>query len=66
MFIKINQTLKTTAVLLTGMVLLGLSMEEELLQEKHGGPLRGRQLHQDETSLARINLLTAGSFAIFF
>ena len=64
MLIKINQTLKVTAVLLTGMVLLGLSMAEGLLQEKRGGTLRGRQLDQGKISPARINLPTAGNFAV--
>ena len=35
-----------------------------LLQEKRGGNLRGRQLEEDKTSPARINLLTAGNFSV--
>ena len=60
--INSNLTLMATALLVNGIVVLGLPMAEGLHQEKLGS-LR-RQLDQDPPSPAAVNLLTAGKFAI--
>jgi hypothetical protein len=62
-FIKFNQTLVTTALLVTAVILLlGVPMTEGILQEKHGN-LR-RQLDDTSPPQSRVKLLTAGKFAV--
>jgi hypothetical protein len=58
-FTKMNQTLVATALLVTSMI-LGAPTAEGILQEKQGN-LR-RQL--DDSPQSRVELLTAGKFAI--
>jgi hypothetical protein len=71
-YIRFNQTLVVTALLVTAVILLlSVPMTEGLLQENHGN-LR-RQLDDpspiaaspsDEMPLSRVKLLTAGKFAV--
>lgn len=59
-FIKINQNLVATVLLLAGMVLLGLPMAEGRLQEKRGNPRR----ELEQGNLTAVGLQTAGNFTI--
>ena len=61
--ININLTLVATQWLVNGVVLLGLPMVEGLLQKKHGN-LRRELVPGSSATLATVNLLTAGKFAI--
>ena len=62
-FIRFNQTLVATALLVTAVILLlGVPMTEGILQEKHGN-LR-RQLDDPSPPQSRVKLLTAGKFAV--